>query len=261
MFELHPGFARSLLETFPGGVAFIDRHGRLQWASAAFAALLGTDPHRLVGRAADTLPFPRVESASPAERYAAVGDLVVIERVLDEEPLVGRVLQLLPRRALTAALPGTRALPSDLPVPQSVLARDTGLQRLVVEISRSRRYENPLSCLVGRVEAFDAEATARGMETLTILLKEQLRWVDVLVHWDTDRLLVLLPETGAEAAPRLLRKLARLIDLHWPAEIGDVRVRWGTATWRRGDDALRLVRRAEAASHVQPGGGLSRLDP
>ncbi|MGE3390385.1 MAG: PAS domain-containing protein, partial [Gammaproteobacteria bacterium] len=43
MFDLHPGFARALLETLPGGVAFIDRHGRVQWASAAFAALLGTD--------------------------------------------------------------------------------------------------------------------------------------------------------------------------------------------------------------------------
>ncbi|MGE3481403.1 MAG: PAS domain-containing protein, partial [Gammaproteobacteria bacterium] len=259
-FDLHPGFARALLETLPGGVAFIDRHGRVQWASAAFAALLGTDPRRLVGRAADTLPFPRVETASPVERYASVGELVVVERVLDEEPLVGRVLQILPRPALAAVLPATRTLPADLPVPQGVLARDTGLQRLVVEISRSRRYENPLSCLVGRVDAVDAGATARGMSTLTILLKEQLRWVDVLVHWDTDRLLVLLPETGAEAAPRLLHKLARLVDLHWPAEVGDVRVRWGTATWRRGDDALRLVRRAEAASRVQPAGGLTRLD-
>jgi GGDEF domain-containing protein len=96
------------------------------------------------------------------------------------------------------------------------------------------------------------------------LLKEQLRWVDVLVQWEADRVLVLLPETGAEAAYRLLRKLAQMIDGNWPAEITDVRVHWGSSTWRRGDDTVRLVRRAEAASLAHSpswSSGVFRHDP
>lgn len=265
MFDLHPGFSRALLEALPGGLAFVDRHDRVQWVNAEFAALLGTDRSRLLGRAAHTLPFPPREPLARGDQYRMVGDLLFTERLLNEEPMVGRLLQILPRKPVQAALPASaRGLPPDLPAPNGVLSRDTGLQRLAVEISRSRRYENPLSCLIGRAEGYDAGATQRGLGTLTTLLKEQLRWVDVLVQWETDRLLVVLPETGAEAAYRLLRKLAQVIDGSWPAEITDVRVHWGSSTWRRGDDTLRMVRRAEAASLAHsPGwtGTVSRLDP
>lgn len=264
MFDLHPGFSRALLEALPGGVAFIDRHDRVQWVNEEFAALLGTDRSRLLGRAAHTLPFPSLEVPPRSDQYRMVGDLLLTERRLCEEPMIGRLLQILPRKPVQAALPATARGLSDLPVPTGVLSRDTGLQRLSVEISRSRRYENPLSCLIGRAEGYDEQATRRGLGTLTTLLKEQLRWVDVLVQWEVDRLLVVLPETGADAAYRLLRKLAQLIDDSWPAEVTDVRVHWGSSTWRRGDDTLRMVRRAEAASLAHsPGwsGSVSRLDP
>jgi len=265
MFHLHPEFSRALLEALPGGVAFVDRNDRVQWANGEFAALLGTDRRRLLGRAASTLPFPRREVPALHEEFTVVGELLVSERILTQEPMVGRLLQILPRKPVQAALPiSARVHLADLPVPSGVLTRETGLQRLVVEISRSRRYENPLSCLIGRAEGYDSRATLRGVATLTTLLKEQLRWVDVLVQWETDRLLVLLPETGAEAAYRLLRKLAQMIDACWPTDVTDVRVHWGSSTWRRGDEALRMVRRAEAASLAHsPGwsGVVSRLDP
>lgn len=248
MFELHPEFSRALLESLPGGVAFVDRNDCLQWVNREFAVLLGTERRRLLGRPASVLPFPLRESARAGEQFAAVGELLVMERTLTKEPLIGRLLQILPRNPVQAALPASsRVLPPDLPVPCGVLPRDIGLQRLSIEISRSRRYENPLSCLIGRAEG-DVAARLRGLATLTSVLQEQLRWVDVLIQWQPDRVLVLLPETGAEPAFRLLRKLARTIDSGRHAEVTDVRVSWGCATWRRGDDAFRLVHRAEAAS-------------
>lgn len=249
MIELHPEFSRALLEALSGGVAFIDRADRVQWANPEFAALLGTDRRRLIGRAAGTLPFPLRDSGAPGEQVTSVGELLVIERTLTAEPLVGRLLQLLPRKPIQSALPASaRVVVPEMPVPSGVLSREIGLQRLATEISRSRRYENPLSCLVGRTEGYDPSATLRGLETLLMLLKEQLRWVDVLVHWGADRVLVLLPETNSESAFRLQRKLSVAVDAGWPADVTDVRVHWGCATWRRGDDATRLVRRAEAAS-------------
>ncbi len=248
MIELHPEFSRALLDALPGGIAFVDRHDYIQWASGEFAALLGTDQRHLIGDPASSLPFPLRDSPHQGEQFALVGDLLVVERTLTLEPMVGRLLQIFPRKPVQAALPAARLLGPEMPVPTGLLTREIGLQRLTLEISRSRRYENPLSCLIGRANGVTERATLQGLATLTSLLQEQLRWVDVLVQWATDRVLILLPESGTDAAYRLQRKLAQAIDASWPTEMTDVRVVWGSATWRRGDDAVRLVRRAEAAS-------------
>lgn len=248
MFELHPEFSRALLDSLPGGVAFIDRNDRLQWANGEFAALLGTDRRHLLGRPASTLPFPLQAPTRPGDQFAVVGELLVMEKALTTEPLIGRLLQILPRDPVQAALPANmRELPPDLPVPCGLLTREIGLQRLSIEISRSRRYENPLSCLIGRVQG-NVTARLRRLATLISVLQEQLRWVDVLIQWESDRVLVLLPETGAESTYQLLQKLAQMIEADRHAETTDVRIYWGSATWRRGDDALRLVSRADAAS-------------
>ncbi len=265
MVELHPEFSRALLDALPGGIAFVDRHDYLQWVSGEFAALLGTDPRHLIGGPASSLPFPLRESAHQGEQFALVGEFLVVERTLTREPMVGRLLQIFARKPVQAALPAAaRLLGPEMPVPTGLLTRAIGLQRLALEISRSRRYENPLSCLVGRANGVTETATLQGLTTLTSLLQEQLRWVDVLVQWAADRVLILLPESGAEATYRLQRKLAQAINACWPMEVTDVRVYWGSATWRRGDDAVRLVGRAEAASLAHSprwSGAYSRPDP
>ena len=72
-------------------------------------------------------------------------------------------------------------------------------------------------------------------------LREQLRWVDVLANWTPTQLLVLLPETTARSATALIRKLVPMA----VAVTGEgVTLEWGASTWRRGDDAERLVERA-----------------
>ena len=265
MVELHPEFSRALLDALPGGIAFVDRHDYIQWVSGEFAALLGTDPRHLSGDPASSLPFPLRDSPHQGEQFAIVGEFLVVERTLTREPMVGRLLQIFPRKPVQAALPAAaRLFGPEMPVPTGLLTHEIGLQRLALEISRSRRYENPLSCLIGRAKGVTESATLQGLATLTSLLQEQLRWVDVLVQWAADRVLILLPESGTDAAYRLQRKLAQVIDASWPLEVTDARVYWGSATWRRGDDAVRLVRRAEDASLAHNphwSGTRSGLDP
>ena len=105
-------------------------------------------------------------------------------------------------------------------------------------MSRSRRYENPLSCmLITQPVTIEPPAAAQ----LVCFLREQLRWVDVLANWTPTQLLVLLPETTARSATTLIRKLAPMA----VAATGDgVTLEWGASTWRRGDDAERWVERA-----------------
>ena len=251
MIDIHPEFARALIGVIPGGLAFIDRQAYVQWVNDEFAALLGTNRRRIIGRPATTLPFPLSATEPQLERVSAHDNLILVERWLKTEPMVGRLLQLMARQPIQRVLEPLTRNEAAPPAAAGVLSRGVGLQRLVTEISRSRRYDNPLSCLVIRVEGRAARVIQLQLKALSEFLKDQLRWVDVLVQWEVDRVLVVLPETGAEAAFRLQRKLAALIDTGSVPTLPGANLQWGVATWRRGDEASRFVRRAEAASLAQ----------
>jgi hypothetical protein len=212
-----------------------------------FAALLGAAPEHLLGASADGLALPLHGAPTTSEQTSLMGDLVLIERHLSTEPLVGLLLQLLPRRLLRGALPPGSACEPSLTTP-GILARDVGLQRLANEISRSRRYDNPLSCLIGRAQSAPHHTMPRLVDGLARLLKDQLRWVDVLVQWDAGSILAILPETGADAVTCLQHKLRASVVQQWPEAAAETLITWGSATWRRGDEALRLALRAEASA-------------
>jgi hypothetical protein len=248
MVDLHPEFSRQLLQAVPGGIAFVDRNQRIQWANAEFATMLARTQQSLLGHPARVLPFslqaPIQEVATP------FGKALLLQRELTQEPLVGRVLQLLPTHSIRVTTAEDMVGKFSIPTAPGLMAREAGLQRLVTEISRSRRYDNPLSCLIARVEATHADDIRLGVETLVAILKDQLRWVDVLVHWEAASVLVVLPETSAEAAFLLRDKLQHALVAGWLQDEQAMAIHWGLASWRRGDEAMRLIGRADSASRA-----------
>ena len=245
--DLHPAFSHQLLQAVPGGLAFIGRHLRIQWVNAEFATMLARAHDSLMGHPISALPF-ELPLATVQEVVTPFGKALLLQRELTREPLIGRVLQLLPVHSLRLAAAEEVGGKLELPAAPGLLAREVGSQRLVTEISRSRRYDNPLSCLLARIEASNPEDTQLCLETLVAILKDQLRWVDVLVHWEPSKVLVVLPETSAEAAYRLQAKLQHALTTGWLQDEPQIAIRWGLAAWRRGDEAQRLVNRAESAS-------------
>ncbi|HMM74275.1 MAG TPA: PAS domain-containing protein [Gammaproteobacteria bacterium] len=210
MTALHPELARQLLQALPGPVALLNAASVLVWVNDAFAALAGCEPGECVGYTLDDFDLPlRMTLGAEARRVAAPG-------------FSGSVL------LFEGASGGSTVA--------GVLSREAALLRLEAEISRSRRYSNPLSCLVARIED-----DARAYAALERMLRDQLRWVDVLARWSETELLVLLPETPARAATALCRKLATQA-----RSLGVEVLAWGTSTWRRGDDAALFVARARA---------------
>lgn len=217
MTALHPELARQVLQALPGPLAVLNAASVIVWVNDAFAALVGRDVADCVGYAVDDLDLPlRVTLGADARRITAPG-------------LSGSVL-------IFGSPDGAGATAA------GVLSREAALLRLDAEISRSRRYSNPLSCLIAYV---DGDATRYA--ALERMLRDQLRWVDVLARWSERELMVLLPETHARAATALCRKLASLAQqLPEP-----VVVNWGASTWRRGDDASLFVARAGAGERAR----------
>ena len=73
-------------------------------------------------------------------------------------------------------------------------------------------------------------------------LKEQLRWVDLLGMWNDNVLLIVLPETAADAAQTLAMKLMHALSGAERKDFEELKI--GHASWRRGDSAERMVARA-----------------
>ena len=239
MIEIHPEHARAVLETLAIGVVLVDRNQRVNWVNEYTATLLKRPLDALLGCSMSELKLPYVAPAAGSEpvEIHIDGAMLGITQHYDHAGGSGAVLLLLDRGhalvwflgALTAGVPGSLAA-------SGLLAGAAIQHRLDGEISRSRRYHNALSCITVHCQAAAAPTRLAGVAQL---LKEQLRWVDRLGQWREDTLLVVLPETTLEAAERLRAKLAALL-----AAPGVDAIACGVATWRKGDNAERMVTRA-----------------
>ena len=119
------------------------------------------------------------------------------------------------------------------------------LQSLDTQVSRSRRYKNPLSLL-----RLSLESSASGEELTEIVkgisqaLKDQLRWADQIGMLDNVTFLIILPETSLSNAKELATKLANdRTALSDNTSIWNIKV--GAATWQKGDDPHKLLNRLQ----------------
>jgi len=136
-------------------------------------------------------------------------------------------------------------------------------------VSRSRRYENPLSVVTMTVNNLgDVEKTyghtAVDKITLVIsqLLRDQLRWADLVGRDDSGDFVFVLPETDKEAAVSLANKIAdQLNQLDIPVDgehTSKPQACFGVVSWTRGDDSAQLLKRASnAASTASQQGAFS----
>ena len=122
-----------------------------------------------------------------------------------------------------------------------VLSHGAIHNRLEPEVSRSRRYANPLSCIALR---FIGDTIKHHLDVVAKRLKGQLRWVDLLGEYNEDSLLIVLPETTSEAAEALRAKLEFAVLEALACSSASVEVCLGCSAWQRGESAQQLVQRA-----------------
>lgn len=143
-------------------------------------------------------------------------------------------LQQLTTRDSVTGLPNRRAL----------------LQGLDPLVSRSRRYGNPLSIVklnVGITGNPNEEIQISAWMQVAQMLKDQMRWADIIGRYDGSDFLLILPETPQEAAEQLSEKLCQIIqEKTFSAEDGseiEVTPYCGITGWTKGDDATLMLQR------------------
>ena len=264
---LSSGIATEALSNAPFGVLILDKTGHITWLNQALERLLGVNTEQLVGRNESsvdskwrallfgpeaTLLF-EADDARPdcwlqtwrAKSHITGGaihyysDITDLQNTREDRARLSEELAQHVTRDPVTGLPNRQAL----------------LQGLEPLVSRSRRYHNPLSVIRLRIDnlsEIEAEfGLGNGDIALTAvaqMLKDQMRWADLIGRFDKDEFLLVLPETALDAANQLLNKLRqRCSDLAPGARNGrpiSLIAKFGTAGWILGDDRAKLLRRA-----------------
>lgn len=124
----------------------------------------------------------------------------------------------------------------------SLLTRRALLLVLEAQVSRCRRYETPLSLMMLDLGAHSDSAIDKlRLLKVSRLLKDQLRWSDLVARSANNQFTVLLPETDSENATMLLQKLTDIIT-HWEEKGG---ITFGLAEWKKGINASDVLNLCE----------------
>lgn len=153
-----------------------------------------------------------------------------------------------------------------------------------MEISRTRRYGEPLSLILVNVDNFRLVNKKSGMNAGDLVLKElalrmkkNLRSVDMLARWGDDEFAILTPHCQARSAVKVAEKLKAIVAGDPFSEAGRITISCGLtellhfepldAWFKRTEEALqrakadgrnrvelddRLMAAGEAASHHEP---------
>lgn len=271
--QLEANVASKILENLPWAMLVTDKNGKIRWCNEALSQLLKVPTTDLIDQEITEMekhhlkPLqdqPEVffimgkESAEPefwlqkhlislpdddasAIAYSDITQLTIeqsrsaeMQRKLDELSTVDPVSGLLNRRAM--------------------------LQNLEPLVSRSRRYGNPLSVIAMDILNLEAIAQQNGETAVThavkqvsFMLKDTLRWADLVSRIEENRFIFILPETDKESAVHLTNKINNQISeltVNFDGQELVIQACYGVASWEKGNDTVLLLRHATQSLEI-----------
>lgn len=127
--------------------------------------------------------------------------------------------------------------------------RANWIEFLDYEVSRSRRYDNPLSLLKLHVITNHASigiSENQISQAIMDTLMDELRWADMIGNTSLGSYLMVLPETPSSALDHLEGKISAAITekLTGLSSSLTCQVVFGSAQWQKHDDSLSILKRA-----------------
>lgn len=134
--------------------------------------------------------------------------------------------------------------------------RRAGEQRLVEEITRSRRHVRPLTLILLDLDnlkqcndQFGHEAGDRMLRAFSDRLRRAIRGSDMAVRLGGDEFMIILPECRAEEVRHVLGRLEGL-SIECAAQKIEVTFACGWADYKPGESAQELLKRADDALYA-----------
>ncbi|MDH5184078.1 MAG: diguanylate cyclase [Gammaproteobacteria bacterium] len=271
---LAPQNMEDVLANAPVGIMLLDGNNKVSWANDTLMAMVNASREQLLGKSAEELQELQLQLLFSEQSSIYI------------PPLHGEGERWLERKNSTNSQGGVTHYYLDV-TREHHLERErnrlesivlesatsdtiTGLlnrrgvvQRLEPQIARCRRYETPLSIIMfsAKVKKTDNSHISLGEQALlelAQLVKDYVRWADMVGHDGDGEFLMVLPETSLEGAAELAGRLAKVIEetrLSGLEEGVELRVAVGLSEWRKNDSVNVLMQRVdEALSEADPAG-------
>ena len=241
----------SILHLMPVGIFLVNSDNRIVWVNKTLCDQLGLEARQLIGHMRSELPgtniFPISERIARQHINSPVTDTFfnfnylskTLESEFDDIAEIGCLVKF-------------KNLSDDqiqfgfeqVEEQTGLYTRHGILKKLSLHVSRSRRYFNPLSVIMLRVSP-DSDINSESINhAIAMILRDKLRWVDDVGHWNISDFLLILPETGEEAANKLARKIKfQLNRFKLPENHKKIPTSIAVSSWRKGEDESNLLKR------------------
>ncbi|MDY6979879.1 MAG: diguanylate cyclase [Pseudomonadota bacterium] len=265
--KLDPAQLQQIVRGSPTGILLLDNQGRVSWVNDALGEMLGKDRcAQLLNKHSDEVPGPLSALFDLNTTLHLPGDELHEDLWLmgHQQPLpddAGQAqyfVDITPLHWLMQERDQLRDELNDVIMVDS----ETGMRNrkglyysLEPQLSRSRRYDRPLTIILLRLDCLDRfrqqyqrEDARPVLVTLSQLLSDQLRWADIVGRLNETDFLLVLPEIHADDASTVVDNLRQQLDkltIDEPdTDDFTITARFGIAEWRKGDDMSLLLMRA-----------------
>ncbi len=265
-------FNQALFDACPTGVLAVDQDIRIRWINPALEYMLDLSADELVGKDQQTLPeglhalFETTEilhlSIDGTDERWLRRDVREINdgaqtplKLHFYQDISGQVAAQMEREALQKQV-------DELTItdPLTGLANQRAtLQALAAQVTRSRRYNNPLTLAVVRIsDQNDPTVPLDSDRVVTVAqyLRDRLRWADTIGHYEENLFMLVLPETSESDARNLLVQIQQECRNGSLTSLGDKtapHIGIGVVAWERGNDPHLLIRHAMEALESSSG--------
>lgn len=274
--KLDMNLANHIADAAPTGVVLTDEDEKITWVNRTMCEFVSVPPDALVGMDYAELTSKYLDSFTEHPDLWKVSNIISHQNrwliSLDCPPsnaLSGKgkyfvdVTELMKLKTEVKNLKDQLDNNSSADTLTGLLNRKALLQALEPQVSRSRRYNNPLSVIIMQIEGFSthdttvAPVTDQALTAISFYLRDQMRWVDLVGRTQDNEFTLILPETGDVDAIKLASKIKeRITSLSLPDTPNvtiSVNAKFGIAAWEKGDDTNMLLRKCrESISETLP---------
>lgn len=262
--KLDTSTLNQLMESCPVGILLLDNNNTVRWFNDSLKEMLGSRVEKLhdktVEQVDDELKALFGDGGTiqlPANQADEESWLICTSQQLESS---GKAQFLTDVSALRMLMQQRNELQEELDELRAI-DDETGLpnkkalfQSLEPQVSRSRRYNNPLSVIIMRVTNLDnlrskyADDSSKILIEISHMLNDQMRWADIIGRLSDTDFLMVLPETHDSDANGIAEKVqARISSLDVPdveLDQSEIKVSFGVAEWKKGDDVGLFMMRA-----------------
>ena len=245
---------KSLLELSPLGIIITDKNTRITWCNARFLADTGFSKEKVINQLFASLPiegsgFSNDPNKSLSLQLFDTDDQ--LRKSFSYWQADGQVDENEQRFHYFILQQGASETPK-IRVNTTLPKRASWVEFLDYEVSRSRRYQNPLSvmkCHLLVAENPDKISDEAIQSCIKNSLMDELRWADMIGNTHQGSYLMVLPETPPESTEALEKKLMQAVN----QELNDLSSKlkttlvFGTAHWEKHDDSPILLEKARSS--------------